>query len=240
MAEQYLAGDKSVFQNLGRGAQGAANVVALRQRVTRVAKEAGMSPDQVALAQAEFTGMGAAQRSLGTRSANFGLAEKEAYAMADLVTEASSKVPRTQFRSINKVIMAYENNTGDPQARQFGAALNSFINAYARAVSPIGTPTVSDKDHARSMLSTADSHEALTAIMGQLKREMDAAGAAPGAVQKQMRERQSQSAARVTNRGGAAQMSAFGSEADAAAAAKAGKIKPGDRITINGQTGTWQ
>ena len=240
MAEQYLAGDKSVFQNLGRGAQGAANVVALRQRVTRVAKEAGMSPDQVALAQAEFTGMGAAQRSLGTRSANFGLAEKEAYAMADLVTEASSKVPRTQFMPINKAIMAYENNTGDPQARQFGAALNSFINAYARAVSPIGTPTVSDKDHARSMLSTADSHEALTAIMGQLKREMDAAGAAPGAVQKQMRERQSQSAARVTNRGGPARMPTFGSEADAASAAKAGKIKPGDRITINGQTGTWQ
>lgn len=240
MAEQYLAGDKSVFQNLGRGAQGAANVVALRQRVTRVAKEAGMSPDQVALAQAEFTGMGAAQRSLGARSANFGLAEKEAYAMADLVTEASSKVPRTQFMPINKAIMAYENNTGDPQARQFGAALNSFINAYARAVSPIGTPTVSDKDHARSMLSTADSHEALTAIMGQLKREMDAAGAAPGAVQKQMRERQSQSAARVTNRGGGARMPTFGSEADAAAAAKAGKIKPGDRITINGQTGTWQ
>ena len=240
MAEQYLAGDKSVFQNLGRGAQGAANVVALRQRVTQVAKEAGMSPDQIALVQNEFQGMGAAQRALGTRSANFGLAEKEAYAMADLVTEASSKVPRTQFMPINKAIMAYENNTGDPQARQFGAALNSFINAYARAVSPIGTPTVSDKDHARSMLSTADSHEALTAIMGQLKREMDAAGAAPGAVQKQMRERQSQSAARVTNRGGAARMPTFGSEADAAAAAKAGKIKPGDRITINGQTGTWQ
>ncbi len=243
MAEQYLAGDKSVFQNLGRGAQGAANVVALRQRVTRVAKEAGMSPDQVALAQAEFTGMGAAQRSLGTRSANFGLAEKEAYAMADLVTEASSKVPRTQFMPINKAIMAYENNTGDPQARQFGAALNSFINAYARAVSPIGTPTVSDKDHARSMLSTADSHEALTAIMGQLKREMDAAGAAPGAVQKQIRGRQSEMAERVRNRprgGGGNQMPTFGSEADAAAAAKAGKIKPGDRITINGQTGTWQ
>lgn len=240
MAEQYLAGDKSVFQNLGRGAQGAANVVALRQRVTQVAKEAGMTPDQIALVQNEFQGMGAAQRALGTRSANFGLAEKEAYAMADLVTEASSKVPRTQFMPINKAIIAYENNTGDPEARQLGAALNSFINAYARAVSPIGTPTVSDKDHARSMLSTADSHEALTAIMGQLKREMDAAGAAPGAVQKQMRERQSQSAARVTNRGGAARMPTFGSEADAASAAKAGKIKPGDRITINGQTGTWQ
>lgn len=239
MAEQYLAGDKSVFQNLGRGAQGAANVVALRQRVTQVAKEAGMSPDQIALVQNEFQGMGAAQRALGTRSANFGLAEKEAYAMADLVTEASSKVPRTQFMPINKAIIAYENKTGDPEARQFGAALNSFINAYARAVSPIGTPTVSDKDHARSMLSTADSHEALVAIMNQLKREMDAAGAAPGAVQKQMRERQSQNAARVRDRA-SNQMPTFGSEADAAAAAKAGKIKPGDRITINGQTGTWQ
>lgn len=32
----------------------------------------------------------------------------------------------------------------------------------------------------------------------------------------------------------------YASEADAAAAAKAGKLKPGDRITINGQTGTWQ
>lgn len=239
MAEQYLAGDKSVFQNLGRGAQGAANVVALRQRVTQVAKEAGMTPDQIALVQNEFQGMGAAQRALGTRSANFGLAEKEAYAMADLVTEASSKVPRTQFMPINKAIIAYENKTGDPEARQFGAALNSFINAYARAVSPIGTPTVSDKDHARSMLSTADSHEALVAIMNQLKREMDAAGAAPGAVQKQMRERQSQNAARVRDRA-SNQMPTFGSEADAAAAAKAGKIKPGDRITINGQTGTWQ
>ena len=40
--------------------------------------------------------------------------------------------------------------------------------------------------------------------------------------------------------GGGNQMPTFGSEADAAAAAKAGKIKPGDRITINGQTGTWQ
>jgi hypothetical protein len=206
-----------------------------------VAKEAGMTPDQIALVQQEFGGMGAAQRALGTRSANFGLAEKEAYAMADLVTEASAKVPRTQFMPINKAIMAYENNTGDPQARQFGAALNSFINAYARAVSPIGTPTVSDKDHARSMLSTADSHEALTAIMDQLKREMDAAGAAPGAVQKQLRARQGEAAERVRNRPrGGGQMPTFGSEADAAAAAKAGKIKPGDRITINGQTGTWQ
>ncbi len=241
MAEQYLAGDKSVFQNLGRGAQGATNVVALRKRVAEVAKEAGMTPDQIALAQSEFMGMNAAYRTLGTRAANFGLAEKEALEMAGLVEQTSAKVSRTTFMPINKAIIAYNDNTGDPETRAFGAALNSFINAYARAVSPVGTPTVSDKDHARAMLSRADSHTALLAIMDQLKQEMKAAEKAPGAVQDQLRRQQAAGATRIRERPrGGANMPTFASEADATAAAKAGKIKPGDRITINGQTGTWQ
>lgn len=238
MAEQYLAGDKSVFQNLGRGAQGAANVVALRQRVAEVAKEVGMTPDQIALAQAEFMGQGAAQRSLGTRTANFGLAEKEALEMAGLVRDTSAVVSRTTFMPINKAIIAYNDQTGDPETRAFGAALNSFINAYARAVSPVGTPTVSDKDHARAMLSRADSHKALLAIMDQLEREMKTAEKAPGAVRDQLRRQFNEGSSRIRDRG--AKASTFASEAEAEAAAKAGKLKPGDRITINGQTGTWQ
>lgn len=238
MAEQYLAGDKSVFQNLGRGAQGAANVVALRQRVAEVAKEVGMTPDQIALAQAEFMGQGAAQRTLGTRTANFGLAEKEALEMAGLVRDTSAVVARTTFMPINKAIIAYNDQTGDPETRAFGAALNSFINAYARAVSPVGTPTVSDKDHARAMLSRADSHKALLAIMDQLEREMKAAEKAPGAVRDQLRRQFNEGSSRIRDRG--AKASTFASEAEAEAAAKAGKLKPGDRITINGQTGTWQ
>ena len=119
----------------------------------------------------------------------------------------------------------HENNTGDPEARQFGAALNSFINAYARAVSPIGTPTVSDKDHARSMLSTADSHEALVAIMNQLKRgwTLLAPRRAP------CRSRCANDRARTPHGCAIAsnQMPTFGSEADAAAAAKAGKDQAG-------------
>jgi hypothetical protein len=35
-------------------------------------------------------------------------------------------------------------------------------------------------------------------------------------------------------------VASFASEAEAAAAAAAGKIKPGDRITVNGRSGTWQ
>lgn len=188
MAEQYLSGDKGVMQNLGRGAQGAANVVALRETIARVAEGRGLSGAEIAAKQSEFMGMNAAQRALGTRQANFGLAKSEAYEMADLVTETSQNVSRTQFMPINKALNAYNTNTGGTEIREFGAALNSFINAYARAISPVGTPTVSDKDHARAMLSTADSHEQVLAIMGQLKKEMEAAGRAPGVVKKEIRE----------------------------------------------------
>lgn len=188
MAEQYLSGDKGVMQNLGRGAQGAANVVALRETIARVAEGRGLSGADIAAKQSEFMGMNAAQRALGTRQANFGLAKSEAYEMADLVTETSQNVSRTQFMPINKALNAYNTNTGGTEIREFGAALNSFINAYARAISPVGTPTVSDKDHARAMLSTADSHEQVVAIMGQLKKEMEAAGRAPGIVKKEIRE----------------------------------------------------
>lgn len=188
MAEQYLSGDRSVMQNLGRGAQGAANVVALRETIARVAEGRGLSGADIAAKQSEFMGMIAVQRALGTRQANFGLAKSEAYEMADLVTETSQNVSRTQFMPINKALNAYNTNTGGTEIREFGAALNSFINAYARAISPVGTPTVSDKDHARAMLSTADSHEQVVAIMGQLKKEMEAAGRAPGIVKKEIRE----------------------------------------------------
>lgn len=188
MAEQYLSGDKGVMQNLGRGAQGAANVVALRETIARVAEGRGLSGADIAAKQSEFMGMNAAQRALGTRQANFGLAKSEAYEMADLVTETSQNVSRTQFMPINKALNAYNTNTGGTEIREFGAALNSFINAYARAISPVGTPTVSDKDHARAMLSTADSHEQVVAIMGQLKKEMEAADRAPGIVKKEIRK----------------------------------------------------
>lgn len=187
MAEQYLAGDKSVFTNLGRGAQGSANVTALRRAITNVAAEKGMSPRDTALAVQEFMGLGAAQRALGTRAASFGMAKAEADEMADLVTQSSEAYGRTQFMPVNKALNAFETNTGDTKIREFGAAINSFINAYARAISPTGTVTVNDKEHAREMLSTADSHQQVVAIIGQLKKEMAAAGKAPGVVKEQLR-----------------------------------------------------
>jgi hypothetical protein len=59
MAKQYLAGDKSVFQNLGRGDAGATNTANLRRSVRAEMKAQGLSPVDVAARMAEFNGFAA-------------------------------------------------------------------------------------------------------------------------------------------------------------------------------------
>ncbi|WP_146229987.1 hypothetical protein [Paraburkholderia tropica] len=188
MADQYLAGDRTVLQNLGRGAQGSKNLVALRSAVQQAAKARGMSGADVAASVAEFEGVKSGERALGTRTAQAGMAVNEADQFADIASTASQQVPRSQFVPANKALQAYQSNTGDPKIVAFGAATNSLINAYARAVSPSGTPTVSDKDHAREMLNIAQTPEQYQAVISMMKREMSAAQQSPGKVRSEFRE----------------------------------------------------
>lgn len=188
MAKQYLAGDKSVFQNLGRGAQGSRNVVNLRKAIRAEMNEAGMTPSQVATKLAEFEGLKAGERTLGNRTANVEMAVNEATQFIDVAKAQSDKLGRTRFMPINKALQAFEKNTGDPDVVAFGAANNSLINAYARAVSPSGTPTVHDKEHARDMISTAQSKEQYDAVLKVMQQEMAAAKKSPGMVRESFRE----------------------------------------------------
>jgi hypothetical protein len=183
MAEQYVdGGDKSVLQNLGRGAQGAANIVALRGEITKVAKERGLSGAQIAARMAEFAGTMAGQRTAGTRIANIEMAANEAQSLIPLARQASAEVPRSAFLPAAKGQIWLDKQTNDPAVRKFVAANNSLVNVYARAISPSGAPTVSDKDHAREMLATAFDDKSYQAVLDQMEREISAARQAPQAV----------------------------------------------------------
>lgn len=188
MAQQYMAGDRTVLQNLGRGAQGSKNIVALRNEVRKQAQAQGLTGKDLAAAVAEFEGVKSGERALGTRTAQAGMAVNEADQFADIALQASQKVGRSQFVPANKALQAYETNTGNPEIVAFGAATNSLINAYSRAVSPSGTPTVSDKEHARAMLSTAQTPEQYASVISMMKREMAAAQRSPGQVRTEFRE----------------------------------------------------
>jgi hypothetical protein len=233
MADQYLAGDKSVLAGLGYGNVGAQNRANMREGITKAAKDLGWSGADIAAKLAEYSGIMAGERTAGVRSANIEMAVAEAQKMSKLVVKASEEASRTQFQPVNVALQAYEKRTGDVAVRRLGASINSFINAYARAIAPAGVPTVSDKEHAREMLSLADSHEQVVGIMDQLESEMQAAREAPPEVRRQLREA-------VTGKEGGGSSAGSEREFKTEAEAKAAKLKDGTKIKINGVSGTWK
>lgn len=195
MAEQYLAGDTSVMQNLGRGAQGSQNIIRLRNEIARRAQESGIGGAGLAAKTAEYMGTRAGQRSAGTRIANVEMAVNEALNLIPLALESSNNVARSGFLPFGKAEMFTNKQTNDPAMREFVAANNALVNVYSRAISPTGQPTVSDKEHARELLQTAYDHKSYVATVKQMQREMEAARQAP----QQVRDAFSAS---VTGKGG--------------------------------------
>lgn len=184
MAEQYLAGDTSVMQNLGRGAQGAQNIIRLREEIARQAKAGGKGGADLAAQNAEYFGTKAGQRSAGTRIANVEMASYEAESLIPLARDASAAVARSGFLPFGKAQVMFDVQTNDPAMRQFAAANNALVNVYSRAISPTGTPTVADKEHAREMIATAMNDKSYQAVLDQMQKEITAARAAPQAVRK--------------------------------------------------------
>lgn len=175
-AEQYLAGDRQAVAGYARNASAR---IALQNEIVKLAKEKGWKGADVAAQMADFQGIMSGSRTVGTRAAQIELASSEAEKMIDIVIEKSKGFDRTSFVPLNKALRAFETQTGQPEVKAFGAAINSLVNVYARAISPSGVPTVSDKEHAREMLAQADSPEQVAAVMDVMRQEMKAARSAP-------------------------------------------------------------
>jgi hypothetical protein len=188
MARQYLAGDRTVFHNLGRGAQAADNIIRLRTRIAEIAKTVGISPEDIAVITAEYEGLKAGNRSLGTRTAAIETAVSGAMRLAPLAVRASDAVDRTQFPSLNAVLLAFEKGVGDENVVRLGIAVNSLINVYARAINPTGVPTVSDKNHARELLASSWSQGQFRAGIDQLMLELESERQAPKDAREQLRK----------------------------------------------------
>lgn len=188
MADQYLAGDRTVMQNLGRGAQGAENIVKLRQAIAKQARDAGVDPKGIVNAFNEQAGALAGQRAVGTRAANISLAANEANNMIPIALAASDKLPRTQYMPWNSMVQAVQKGASSPELASFVAATNSLVNSYVRAVSPSGVPTDSMRQHAYDMLNAAQGPEAYKAVIATMKLEMEAALQAPGQVKAELRK----------------------------------------------------
>jgi len=189
LAKQAQAGDASVFTNLGRGAQGAANVIAVRKKIAELNQEGGEGGAEQAMRNAEYQGVKAGQRTTAVKGANIEMAATEFSQVLPIVRDASNAVNRTNYPDLNKIIQAYEEKTGDPNIVKFGGGVNTLVNLYARAISPTGNPTVSDKDHARILLNKAWSTGQFDAATGMMEQEIAAALSSPEKVRAAQRER---------------------------------------------------
>ena len=179
LARQALAGDTSVFVNVGRGTQGPNNLVRLRTKMTQIMKDSGMTPESIAAKNAEFFGFKAGERTIGTRSANLELAAQGFLNIVPIAQEASNNVSRSKFLPFGKVQIMFDENFNDPDVAQFAAANNGLVNTYARAISPTGVPTVSDKNHAREILAMAKNKQAYDRAVETLQKEIEAEQRAP-------------------------------------------------------------
>jgi hypothetical protein len=120
-------------------------------------------------------GATASEKSLATQTAKMSTAANEAGKMVNVVRDYSSKVDRTQFPTINAIQNAVDKGTGGKEIVQLNTSINALVNSYARAISPTGQPTVSDKNHAREIINAAYSQGQIGGILDVMQQEMDIA-----------------------------------------------------------------
>lgn len=184
MADQYLAGDKSVFANIGRGAQSSQNLARLRNRISQKMQAAGRSGAEQAATMVDFAAQSKAAGTSAVREANVQSSIEEARNTFPLALQRSRELPRGQFVPLNRAIQMIQAGTSNPALARFVTANQGVITAYSQAMSRTGVNSVNAQQHAEHLLSTATSPEAYEAVIHQMEQEMDAARRAPETVRK--------------------------------------------------------
>lgn len=220
LADQALTGDKSVFS--GRGMTGA-NIGAIRQRMNQKMRDKGWSGADIAAANAQFAGLMAGERTAAVKGANVEMPAYEFQGLLPLASEASKQVSRSGLLPFGKVQIMFDEQTNDPALRQFAAVNNGIVNTYARAISPTGVPTVSDKEHARKLLSTAYDQKSYQATLDMMNREIETAKRAPGKVRENLHEA-------ISGRGAIPQVNAQGWKLHKDAAGRQAYVGPNGEI----------
>lgn len=172
---RYLT-DGTLPPNMGRGVQGTAQATKIRNEASRLAKEMGMSPDEIRIAQLTNKNGVQAMGQLAKARAQILQFEKTANMNADLALTASDKVDRTGVPLFNKWLQAGRTAiAGDEEASKFNAANETFVSEYAKVMGGgygAAASTEGAQSRAHTLLNTAQTQTQYKAVVGQLKAEM--------------------------------------------------------------------
>ena len=172
LSEAGVAYYAEQFRTLGPSALGRLSKPDRERVVNYAAVDAGAGgAEEDIKTQRAGQGAQAEQRSMGTRTGQLEIAEREMEGAVELSSKAYEKLPRTQFVPFNQLANLVEKKTSSPEQAAAYAADNAIVNIYARMISPTGQGTDSDKNHAREMLNQAQGPEAHQAVLNQLMAE---------------------------------------------------------------------
>lgn len=112
--------------------------------------------------------------NLGTRMSTTYSAAELALSTADRVTEASDKINRTRFPSVNSMLLSGKEAIGNEDVVEYKIAIDTLAREYARAaVGGNNQLTDSAQNHAREQLYMAYSKGQIKAAVRQMKKELD-------------------------------------------------------------------
>ena len=161
--------------NLGRGAQGAAEVSAIMNRAAELATARGIDPETLPSLQQAFGARSQGLKSVFQRAPNLSLVENEANRLIPRVRDLLPKLDHTKYPTINAAINAYEKATGDPNIVKFGISTESLANVYARVLKGGATPTGGETEEAHKLLDKAWSEGQINAALDQMSLELQSA-----------------------------------------------------------------
>jgi len=175
LAYRLLSGDPKWSSGIGK-ANASIQVAQINHRAREIGTAKGWSNEEIASRTSgsaiEYAGAMTGQRTTSRLAATSSVFVEAARGFSDVVKAKSSMVKRSQFVPWNKAQQMIDRNMGDPDIVAFDAAVTSFVQAYAKAVSPQGAPTEGSRQHAYDMLQQAYTQEQFDAVMETLDEEM--------------------------------------------------------------------
>lgn len=187
LADRLVQGEKSsaVLGNIGRGAQGAADLRDIQNRFAAKAKAAGIDANKILQNTQNTYADNRTFLELGAREGKIAPRVMEANSFAKIALDASDKVPRESFVPWNKLSQYTAKQLSDPKLAAMHAATQSLVNAYASAVGG-GVMTEGNRDEANRMLYDAQGPDAYKAVVNQMLVETQAALDSPKLVREHM------------------------------------------------------
>jgi len=141
-------------------------------------RNAGLTPDEIAdkVAKGQI-GFGAEKKETTTAAGQAGkiaVAQNEVKQFAPLVLQASAAVPRGQFVPYNKLMQTADSAISDPALLTFKTQMTALNNAYDSLAARGGTD-MNKREHIHQLFNTANSPEAVQALVQAIQQEAAAA-----------------------------------------------------------------